>query len=577
MDRTLWKLNGQTFEELGIEAPKLTFVNGAPDVFAWEDPATRFDSDLRWAYDAAVVLSRGETVVFSGKIRQTPRFLGQEAESIAYEAHGPWATLQELAYLQDATFVQDPEAEELEYLVKQHGRAVLGLRLLGAREFERVNLAEAIADVLALASDVVQVGSITGLGWQVPLDEVVDLQLSDALNRLLQWAPDAVQWFDYSASPPAYRAGRRAGLAEVNLVVPLPGQGGEQTDGSRVPLETVSLRPAHELQAPAVVLFFRRGRDTEGAAWAVLEKQAAPVDATGREPRAIVRTIDLADATTVSSSRQTAKIRTTSLSSFLATAGTITPASNATAFNALAAFWKRKLPELDRTGVTITGFKDCTRERIPLPGDASTATTPTSVCTRELVLGQLPDWLFEQISTLRAEHQVIGATIAYDELVDGVVKKRILTGANTKLVATNASTRVYSQQGGVVEIGAPGEPAMPGLADQIRAGLSTLHHEGTITLVEEEATLSVRPGVVVNLTCDARPEWATMKALVQAVTVDIDQGSTQITVGPPHHLGPQELQELFRSNRTRREVTTAYSRVSGRNDQGTLEIPVAET
>jgi hypothetical protein len=47
------------------------------------------------------------------------------------------------------------------------------------------------------------------------------------------------------------------------------------------------------------------------------------------------------------------------------------------------------------------------------------------------------------------------------------------------------------------------------------------------------------------------------------VEVDLVEHATTITVGPPHHLGAQELQELFRSNRTRRDVTSAYARATG--------------
>ena len=571
MDRTLWKINGQTFEELGIEAPSLRLVNGAPDVFSWDDPAASFDADLRWAYDAAIVLTRGVVVVFRGKIRETPRFMGSEAESISYEAHGPWAWLEERAYLQEQSFAVDPLATYPTLEKKKIGRAILGLRLLAAGSAEQLNLSAALADIVSGSGAGVTVGAISGLAWPVPLDEALDLQVTDAIGRLLQFAPDVAQWFDYASEAPAYRAGRRANLDAVSLAVPPPGEGG---GSAYVPFVDISIRPAYKLQAPAVVLFFRRAQDSTEAVWAKYEKQAAPEDATGEEPRAVVRTIDLAGATT-GATRLTQPVRTEVLSNYLATPGTVLPGEGegGNAFNALAAFWRRKIPRL--AAATITGFRSCARVRVPAgENDDNQSAEPTSACERELVAGGITDWMLQNYSSLSAETQLISAEIAFTEVIDGVSAQRTERW-ETRVTATSAQTRVYRERGGVVEVGEAAEAAMPGLAAKIWDGIKDLHYEGTLVLVEDEPTLSVRPGVVINLT-GSRPEWATMRALVQAVDVDIESGRTTITVGPPHHLGPQELQELFRSNRTRRDITGAFAMVTGRLNESTIRIPPPE-
>ncbi len=560
VDTTHFKINGQTFAELGISEPRLRGVNGAPDVFSWRDPLTRFDAALRWPYDTEIVLTAGGEVVFRGKVRKTPRFLGATAESIAYEAHGPWAWLNEQAYLQEHRFVDDPEAEEPTFTPKEHGRAVLGLKLKEDGTSEHVQLGEALAEIVSTSGAGVTVGSITGFDFQVPLDEAVDLQVTDAMGRLLQWAPDAAEWYGYAASPPTYNVGRRADLEEVTLAVPAPGEGGTEPF---VPFESIALDPAYKLQAPAVVIFFRRATDATNGVWAVHEKQAAPEGATGREPRAIVRTIDLAGAVP-GGGRLTQPVKTESLSALLQTAGTVLPATGeaGNAFNALAAFWRRKVPRL--RNATINAFQACTRVRVPDGSeDKNQSTAPTAVCIRELTRGGITDWMLEQQASLRVETQVISCRVLFTEVVDGVSTVRV-ENYTTRVTATNAVTKAYRSRGGVVEVGEEAEAAMPGLAAKIWQGVKDLHYDGTFVIVEERPTLTVRPGKVVNLDCAARPEWANMRALVQMVDADLATGRTVVTVGPPHHLGPQELQELFRSNRSRKDVLSADVRVAGR-------------
>ena len=561
MDLTLWKINDITFEALGIESPRVRYVNGAADIFTWDDPLTAFDANLRWAYDANITLTRGEVVVFRGKVRKTPRFLGEEAESISYEAQGAWALLEERAYLQFYNFAADPEAAESELEPKALGRVVLGLRINEAGEGEKMPLDEALTEIITASGTGITVGDIGGLDFPVPLDEAVDLQCTDAMGRLLQWAPDVVEWFDYDGEAPVYNAARRAELEAVSLLVPAPGQGG-LTPTSYVPLETIRIEPAYHLQAPAVVLFFRRSTEATNGVFAAYEKQAAPETATGLEPRAIVRTLDLAGATQ-GGGRLTQPVRTEPLSALLQTAGTVLPAAEE-AFQALSTFWKRKLPRLAQA-TAITGFQKLTRKRVPAGADdPNQSATPTAECLRELVEGALTDWMLEQYSTLKVESQVLTARIAFTEVVDGITVSRV-EDYTTKVTATSANTKVYRERGGFVEVGEPGEPAEPGLAAKIWDGVKDLHYSGTFTLVEEEAALNIRPGVVVNLT-GSRAEWTTMRALVQSVEVDIEAGRTAITVGPPDHLGPQQLQELFRSNRTRRDVASASARITGRID-----------
>ena len=70
------------------------------------------------------------------------------------------------------------------------------------------------------------VGTITGLDFLVPWDEVADLDCARAIKRLLDLTPDVVVWWDYSTASPTININRRANLAAVNVPVAAAGEGG---------------------------------------------------------------------------------------------------------------------------------------------------------------------------------------------------------------------------------------------------------------------------------------------------------------------------------------------------------------
>ncbi len=86
------------------------------------------------------------------------------------------------------------------------------------------------------------------------------------------------------------------------------------------------------------------------------------------------------------------------------------------------------------------------------------------------------------------------------------------------------------------------------MAAQLLEAFSTPHYQGTVSILEDECSGDRGLGNVLNLT-GGRPEWGTMKAVIQQMTEDLDTGRTTYTVGPPEHLGPQDLIELQRCDR----------------------------
>ena len=86
------------------------------------------------------------------------------------------------------------------------------------------------------------------------------------------------------------------------------------------------------------------------------------------------------------------------------------------------------------------------------------------------------------------------------------------------------------------------ETAPAGAALAYWSALQVTPWQGSISLKEQHCTGDLRPGKVVNVS-NGRAAWATMRAVVQAVTEDLFTGETTADLGPPEHLAPQDFIE----------------------------------
>jgi hypothetical protein len=135
-----------------------------------------------------------------------------------------------------------------------------------------------------------------------------------------------------------------------------------------------------------------------------------------------------------------------------------------------------------------------------------------------------------------------------------------------KITGTNASTQTYSELQDTAYT-AP-ETAPAGLAENIYAGVSQLHYDGTFELVGIDPPGTLAVGNVANLS-GSRAEWAAMVALVQKVALDVDMGRTTVKVGWPRQLMPADLMQLWRANRSRKPVEDSAARNTGMSGNGT--------
>ncbi|MDF3058013.1 MAG: hypothetical protein K0R17_2228, partial [Rariglobus sp.] len=527
-----WTLNGLSMGAQQIEDWALDYASMQADKLELVDPLAAFDSDFRWAFDEELVLACDGVVKFRGLVRELPRFMGATAESITYTALGPWAWLEERPYVQFFKVAENPDNAESVLISKFQGRVVLGQ----ADDGQKVNLSVAITQVIqsAIAAGCpITLGVIEGLDFKIPWDEVRDMSHAAVIARMLQLAPDAVVWWDYSGLMPSFNVSRRPLLPVATYNVPAAGEGGT---GTFAPFDEVRLRPCYSTQSAGVVLFYLRTNRANEKAWREVDIDAYPPGTDPRGARVSAFTIELAGSV-YTDTRPSQPVRSQFINELLVSGyGTAILPTGGTAaqFEAMARFWKRKYPALKKEGVTILGFRNGARVKMSELDTDAADDVFTPACARELTAGAITDWMQTKL-LIAAEYQKISVQVTYKaptaDIADDPLKKEIKGEELVAIVtATSATSKPYSF---VQDSSTTQEEAKPeGMAQRLYEILHELQHDGTFSLVDVEPSADVRPGYVVNLNCAAQPDWAAMRALVQATRLSGRTGKTSVTVRP---------------------------------------------
>ncbi|GEP46180.1 hypothetical protein [Brevifollis gellanilyticus] len=83
---------------------------------------------------------------------------------------------------------------------------------------------------------------------------------------------------------------------------------------------------------------------------------------------------------------------------------------------------------------------------------------------------------------------------------------------------------------------------IPGIAHQVYQSLAVLRAQGSLTVVDRDFTLGLRPGMVIRLSGD--PQLTGIQLWVQSVSWDPASGMAQLTVGYPAHLQLRDRVDL---------------------------------
>lgn len=414
-----------------------------------------------------------------------------------------------------------------------------------------------------------------------PPKEVLDVTIGEAIRSRCKYAPDVVSWLNYASSPPTLNFQYRAALSAVSVsLTAISGPG-------------LTITPRNDLVPPAVVICYEITNNIDGKIGINISADKYPTGASGLAPRTLVSTIPLkgVEETYV---RQKIRVATMTLRHADGVGSDITDTNadfghDNDQKHVVERFLLSRVPSLQRCD-TVSGVNPKTPDLkfIKLASgkyfDSALQNVVGNDGTGDYYLVDASDpssahvHLDASLDKCLLEGTVLpwmGADAQFQRITFRVQWKenKVVTGIDSDhnpgvtmsfdLTATDAASATYTNLASFT--GGSGVPT--GLAQNIFASLATLQYEGRAALTEAECSGTVAPGVVMNIT-GGRPEWLSMRALMQQLEENIDTGESTVMFGPPHHLAPQDIIELMRAGRppewdTRNRAASAPTRQSG--------------
>jgi hypothetical protein len=473
---------------------------------------------------------------FYGRVDRIKRIGTEGTEAITYQIVGPWWHLENLTYQRFWNVLKNP-LDPSEGLVQMRTSHVfLHLDDLGFKYAASAQLSAVIAYSQNPKGGPVAVpGPPDGApiaGWVIeglsaleePIEDVKDMKCAEIIRRCLRYAPDSVVWFNYNNGLdwPTLHIARRDNLAAV------------QIDQSQEIIEGIEMEPRNDLQVSGVEIIYERTNTVNGIANLRLSRRAYPLDITGGEFKCVNATINLEGST------------------FNYTSATILTAIPPTGTGEdLTLYWKARMPYLNKVKGLV--LKEIFREE---------GTDPV-VFPRELLDGQIADWM----GGTKADETFSSAASYFIVDEQGVaINKQVDDPLEHKTVVTNLNTGTYYN----ITEAQWEEPEPVNLERYLYEAASVLHYDGQFQLLEDDGEVSdrVSMGNVVNLSGYKEQAWATMKAMVQKITKQLNTGTVSVTIGPPKHLGMNDILELCRMSRFRMREASVNSMLYGRSTRG---------
>lgn len=342
------------------------------------------------------------------------------------------------------------------------------------------------------------------------LDEARDISCAQAIARTLKWAPNSVAYFDYATDGyPKLEVRKRPALPS------------ETIDISKKTTLSASVAERPDLRVDCVSVKYEQENEVDGETWLAVSEEKYPQDAQSNSRRAIVMTVDLDGA---KSSSSTYKI----------VCGTVQPNS--------VQWWRKHVPSLaDESDMTVV---ESARE------------TPTYA--RELLVGSIVAGMNFQTLSDR-----ITAKVKYTTDDGSIVTKNV--AAN--ILSTNAVSGTYT----IWKTSQFAEEKPSGLAEAVYKAVSDAQYEGSVKILGalEKSFLGKRIGI----SDSQNPDWADIGATVVQTEENLADGTTLVKFGPPKHLYPDNMEELFRINRNRTvssDISTRTTgKISGKSDEPT--------
>ncbi len=295
----------------------------------------------------------------------------------------------------------------------------------------------------------------------------------------------------------------KQGLPEINVIPK------SQTD--IVAIENVSLKSLKywsrkDLELEGVVVKYEREHTAEDFSWITLEEDVYPPNINPHSQRCLVMSVELAGAKSNCQENTILcePIRTD-----------------------LTQWWIEHIPFLKEvSNLQITNVSRNFPE-----------------LTRELRQGNLSSKL-----NYKSQRDNITAIASYSDGDGNILSKNV----TISLIATNAVTGTHNVWNQTQEV----EETPIGLAKAIYDAASSLKYEGYATIIDCNCADFFAKRLSLDTSIESPVIWA---------EEDIANSILKIKFGPPKHLYPNNIAELFRINRTRKVPLSVSSRSSGKS------------
>jgi len=559
-------LPAQPFANLGASNPVLSLGSQKACELKFTANVAGMEDDALAAEGQICTVICGGVPFFAGKLYRLPRQGSASSEVIDYRVLDAWNDFERIVYQQQWNIINGVDENGNPTTAAQDtSNCILGMALDGTQ----MNSGQVIADAVTWAFNhgaYCRIGNI-GVSAPVPFDEITDLPVSEIIRKMLRWTPDAVTWFDYTQTPPAFNVTRRGACMALDM--PFAGAA-EKQDIESMP----------DLVPPCVVIrYLKVDTSNDGPSETTITPDICPENADPAAYGAMVMTCRLAGA---QSTYQRQKVTTVTIpwkDSANAEGG---PSSDPT-----IQWWQRKVPWLQNFGDSSLNTGDVADQLVITnvwgvyevgQGDddgSGMIEVEKAQYPNELLSGAVTDWMGVKWAksdwSALVKYSYPASTADYstqDWEATEIFGPDDGSGFSPKLkvtakaVATNASTQTYSQMTGYTSA----EPMPTGLAQQMYDAVSALQYKGSYTVAAQESPRA-RLGTVLNL-MGGRGEWAMMNALVQEIEQDLETGATTFKFGPYGHLTLQDLMERIRSNRTRAQSSHINERKTGKAGAG---------
>ena len=355
----------------------------------------------------------------------------------------------------------------------------------------------------------------------VPVDTSTDMTCAEVIRKMMRWHPDAVTWFDYTTTPPTFHCKTRDGMKADGEVVDLP------FDPDLGLITELDVTPRYDLKVPLVWINYEYQMQSDKIRWVQTVQDVYPTPPPPLTERfaAMVATIDMTGLQ-YDSTKANVSVIPMALEDIN--------------------FWSKFYPYLTVENATV----------IPGSGTRGVGADTSFGNVLNTESAPISEWM-----NVGSQSETISAKVIYTDAKGNKTDPQVLT---QNVTSTNAGTQVYVKN----DITAISEPYPYQLARTLYNTLSILQFAGTVHMVEQEVGEMVSIGNTFNIVSNDKqnpvdPDWTTMNAMVTSVVEDVDQGTTEVTFGPPGHLGAKEFVELLRMTRLRQLGWASGTRAGG--------------